>query len=45
MYYDLGLHFTGPQGHGLYVLYVWKKSSADALGGVSGVASFFSTDK
>jgi len=29
----------------MYVLYIWKWSSAHALGGVSGVASFITTDE
>ena len=29
----------------MYVVYIWKWSSAHALGGVSGVASFISTDE
>jgi len=29
----------------MYVVYIWKWSSARALGGVSGEASFISTDK
>jgi len=29
--------------HGLYVVYIWKNSSAHAQGGVGGVASFISS--
>ena len=29
----------------MYVFYIWKWSSAHALGGVSGVASFIATDE
>jgi len=29
----------------MYVVYFWKWSSAHALGGVSGVASFITTDE
>jgi len=29
----------------MYVVYFWKWSSANALGGVSGVASFITTDE
>ena len=28
----------------MYVVYIWKKSPARALGGVRGVASFITTD-
>jgi len=43
MYYDLGLHFSGPQGSWIVCCLRLKKSSA--LGGVNGVASFISTDE
>jgi len=29
----------------MYVVYIWKWSSSHALGGVSGVASFITTDE
>jgi len=31
--------------HGLYVVYIWKQISAHALGGVSSVEFFISTDE
>jgi len=37
--------FYGPHGSWIVFVSIWKKSSAHALGGVSGVASFNTTDE
>ena len=40
-----GFLVHGDHGIYMYVVYDWKWSSAHALGGVNGVASFITTDE
>ena len=44
-YYSCCLVPVWDHGVYMYVVYIWKWSSAHALGGVSGVASFITTDE